>query len=312
MKYCKYCGKKIKKDEICDCIAKKKKLKKIVLILLIIIIIVTGLSLCIKVFTSNSNSSKKEKNNQDKVETKKEETKKVDLSLNDELVKDYYRIFADDTGEFYSSYISKKSTTNEELNDEEKFKIAARSYTKDELTRYDYKGNKTTKSSNVYKFTISKETFEKRLNELFNTKEHNLLKKEIFLAVQKESPIQGMATSGVYNAKTNNFEFTTIGIGGSCGFDNCTIRYAKLIESYKEGDYLYLKEKQIYVYQRWDYFEFGYNTIYKDYNQKQIIKDNIKTKQIEPNDYLNEGQTVTIVLKKGQNENYYFVKSIVE
>ena len=59
-------------------------------------------------------------------------------------------------------------------------------------------------------------------------------------------------------------------------------------------------------------FEFKGSEVYSDHEQKNLLEGNITDQKTNYDNYLERGSEVTIVLEKDDNDNYYFVESIVK
>jgi len=86
----------------------------------------------------------------------------------------------------------------------------------------------------------------------------------------------------------------------------------KLISVEKKGDYLYLNEKLIYVYNDWDDYS-SRIYIYNNYDKEKLLdyieKDSSGTSSINWQDYLDRGSTYMYIFRK-QNDQYIFEKIV--
>lgn len=279
--------------------------KKLFLLLLILcsVFLVTGCN------ESSSDNSDKDETKEEKKETKKE------LSLTDAKVLKNYDLFKDYDGEFSSSTISEKSTTSTEIKKEDLLDRALRRVVATDRTFYDYNNQVTDNELMASYYIIPASTIEKYFNETYGGKipfNKEDYKEFYFLIQTQSSPLRGEATVGSYDKEKDQFKMTVAGIGGNCGFDPCTLRKSKLISAYEKGKKLYLVEKQIFVLEKWDYFEFKGSEVYSDHEQKNLLEGNITDQKTNYDNYLERGSEVTIVLEKDDNDNYYFVESIVK
>ncbi len=256
-----------------------------ILIILIVILFIIGLIIMFIGF--------KEKN------TKTTTT----YNLNDPLILENYKLFSDETGDMYKEDISNKSTSKENLTEESKIIRALRHLNDNDLTAIPTEG--------IGSFQVNMSNFKKYYLNMFNEEFKGLTKS--FVYVNTKNNVAKILTEGAIEVEyeNNNLILNLTGIDGCTGASTCYERHAKLKEAYGKDNYLYLVENQILLENIYEETEedivLTSSKIYKDLTKKEILANDDDYEK-----YLEKGSTVTIVLKKGQNGEYSFVKSIVE
>jgi len=239
-------------------------------------------------------------------------------SISDEKIKRLYSTFSDDTGEYYTTYISKKSTKVSDLSDKEKLEMTFRSIPDNEYKKLGkYEGD----WDDMY---VPKTIVDKYYQKAFNNNEYKPVDFGVISSKEYTSKYLTRSACGIkYNSSTKNFEVWGAGVGGFVGVGENNIRFAKLVDAYYEGEYLYLIEHQVLATEVWVEGSNGEPTLdhvdfYKDLDKKVPASKNVKFKWDYTNtykeyqNYIDKGGTVKIVLKNDGNGNYYFVESIIE
>lgn len=238
-------------------------------------------------------------------------------NISDLKIKKLYNTFSDDTGEYYTTFISKTSTKASTLKDEEKLQITFRSIPESEFKKL---GKYEGEWDDMY---VPKSVVDKYYKNAFGDLK-TYTPKDFSIISFKEYSAKYLTRSACgikYNNSTKNFEVWGAGVGGFVGTGENNIRLAKLVDAYYEDDYLYLIERQILATEVWvenstgepvlDHVDF-----YKDLDKKVPLEKNVAFKWDASydayNKYIEKGGTVKIVLKNDGAGNYYFVESIIE
>ena len=264
-------------------------------------------------YPEEDESDDKDKDKEDKpVSGKKEE-----VSLSDTKIKKYYDIFFDEMGQYMTTYVTAKSVKYEDLSTNVKFEMVIKSIPESEYKPY-----------GEYEYRITKEVFDKYYKKAFGPKatydEAVLNDKLSIMIISSKDTLPSLITHYspyyTYDSKLKSFIYHGGGVGDAClGPGDCLFNNSKLVEAYKEGDYLYIVSKVIAITEVYTLTADGYDIkldqakVYKDVNREKLITDKADINTGNYKEYLDQGSTVTLVLKKqSDSEDYYFVESIVE